>query len=278
VLSQAQHAAAGAAAPKKKSKLPLILAGVLVVLLIGGAGLVLAFIFVIKPKLDQMQGKNQPPIENSNTNTNSNANTNASVEPSPAASPEDSYVPPANAVAFASSKENLDGKLAEHYFDFSFYYPNNWKLDPKAGANFVLVERSLPPKFTQENFAVSWYTSTGTFVGDLPSYPKRVEEFSSRLAKQFDGYSKVSEGPTRINKLDGYEFRWMGKAELAEKGPVQLWGRVVFLPTGTEGDTTGATLTMFTTSLAPELQGVADVGDKGETPMILDSFRFGKKQ
>jgi hypothetical protein len=52
---------------------------------------------------------------------------------------------------------------------------------------------------------------------------------------------------------------------------------VVFLPTGHQGDTAGATLIMLATSLAPELSGVDDVGDKGQMPLILDSFRFAKK-
>jgi len=62
-----------------------------------------------------------------------------------------------------------------------------------------------------------------------------------------------------------------------EKGDIQVWGRVVFVPTGHEGDTAGATLIMLATSLAPELSGVDDVGDKGQMPLILDSFRFAKK-
>jgi hypothetical protein len=33
---------------------------------------------------------------------------------------------------------------------------------------------------------------------------------------------------------------------------------------------------MLSTSLAPELSGVSDVGEKGEMPVILQSFRFGK--
>jgi hypothetical protein len=53
---------------------------------------------------------------------------------------------------------------------------------------------------------------------------------------------------------------------------------VIFLPTNKEGDTTGATLTMLSTSLAPELLSVDDLGVKGEAPVILDSFRFGKKK
>jgi hypothetical protein len=36
-------------------------------------------------------------------------------------------------------------------------------------------------------------------------------------------------------------------------------------------------LSMFTTSLAPELSSVEDVGIQGQAPVILDSFRFGKK-
>jgi hypothetical protein len=52
---------------------------------------------------------------------------------------------------------------------------------------------------------------------------------------------------------------------------------VIFIPTGNEGDTTGATLNMLTTSLAPELSSVEDVGERGQAPVILDSFRFGKK-
>ena len=125
---------------------------------------------------------------------------------------------------------------------------------------------------------VGWYTSTGTFVGDRPSYPKRVEEFSNRLATQFPEYKKVSEGPTKVNSMDGYEFRWEGLSTGTDRGDVHLWGRVIFVPTGNEGDTTGATLIMFTTSLAPELSSVEDVGTKGEAPVILDSFRFGKKK
>jgi len=33
---------------------------------------------------------------------------------------------------------------------------------------------------------------------------------------------------------------------------------------------------MLTTSLAPELKSVNDVGEKGDLPMLLQSFRFGK--
>ena len=78
--------------------------------------------------------------------------------------------------------------------------------------------------------------------------------------------------------MDAYEFRWEGLAKGTDQGDVKLWGRVIFLPTGKEGDTTGLTLSMLGTSLAPELSSIEDIGKKGESPVILDSFRFGKKQ
>ncbi len=266
---------------KKKSKMPWIIAGVLLFLLLGGGVLAGVFFFVVKPKLDEMaaQQNSNRPIENTNLSTPTPA---SSVETStPAPTPEENYVPPPGTVQFVNAKDKLDGVLADHYFDFSFYYPQNWLRDPKAGVagatNFVKVERRIPPDFTQENFVVRWYPSTGTFVGDLNAFPQKVEEFSNSLAKSFPEYRKVSEGPTKVNSMDAYEFKWEGLSKGTEKGDLRLWGRVIFLPTGNEGDATGAILSMFTTSLAPELSSVEDVGAHGEAPVILDSFRFGKK-
>lgn len=270
---------APAAQPAKKSKLPLIL-GVLLTLLVLGVGAVVALFFlVIKPRLNQLES---PPVvvrTTQNENANQNVNTNTAEQP-PTQSAEPELVPPPNSVKFTNSKDNLDGKLAEHYLDFSFYYPKTWEVDPKAGvpgaSNFAKVERRLPPDFTQENFAVGWYTSKGTFETDESTFPQLVGLLGSSLANGFPEYRKVSEGPTKINSLDAYEFRFVSVSRDTEKGDIQLWGRVVFLPTGVPGNQTGATLIMLATSLAPELTGVNDVGTRGEIPVILDSFRFAK--
>lgn len=269
-------------APTKKSKLPLIIGGILLLLVLGAGALVGAFFMFIKPRLDEASARRTTREDAPIVDTNKNSNTDVAT-PTPEASPSVAeYVAPPGTVQFVNSKDTLDGKLAEHYFDFSFYYPEAWTKDPKAGVpgagNFARVERHLPPDFTQEAFAVSWYTSAGSFVSDLPNFPKRAEELSALLAKNYPEYEKVSEGATKINSMDAYEFRWKGLSKGTEKGDIQLWGRVVFLPTGNEGDSAGATLLMLTTSLAPELSSVADVGERGEMPVVLDSFRFGKKQ
>jgi hypothetical protein len=279
-LPAAPSAPLPAPVAKKKSKVPWIIAGVLLFLLLSGGALAGVFFAFVKPRLDQMAAEHNTnrPVENVNASTPTPA---PSVE-TPTPAPEEAYVPPPGTVKFENSNEKLDGKLAEHYFDFSFYYPQNWKRDPKSGVagadNFVSVDRSLPPDFTQENFAVGWYTSTGTFAGDSASFPQRAEEYSNSLGKRIPEYKKVSEGPTKVNSMQGYEFRWEGLSKGTDRGDLKLWGRVIFLPTGTDGDTAGATLTMLTTSLAGELSSVEDVGSQGQMPVILDSFRFGKKK
>ncbi len=264
---------------KKKSKMPWIIAGVLLFLLLGGGALAGVFFFVIKPKLDEMNAQRNPrPSASPIVSQPSPASTVEASTPTPA----DNYVPPPGTVQFVNSKDKLDGVLSDHYFDFSFYYPKTWKSDAKAGVagatNFVKVDRTLPPNSIQENFAVGWYTSSGTFVGDLKSYPQRVEELSRSFAKIFPDYKKVSEGPTKVNSMEAYEFRWQGLSTDDKGADLKLWGRVIFLPVGNEGATTGATLSMLSTSLAPELSSVEDVGEHGESPVILESFRFGKKQ
>ncbi|MGH9968350.1 MAG: hypothetical protein ACREBG_11060 [Pyrinomonadaceae bacterium] len=268
--------------PKKKSKLPIILGALAFVLLLGAGGLVAVFFFVVQPRLAEFRGqtpvvRETTPAEETTTNTTAENTNTATVTTEPET---EAFVPPADAMKFANSKGNLDGKLEEHYIDFSFYYPKSWQTDPKAGvsgaSNFVKVERRLPPDFTQENFAVGWYTSRGSFESDSPTFPQLVELLGTSLAKNFPEYRKVSEGPTKINSLDGYEFRFVSLSKGTEKGDIQVWGRVVFLPTGVEGETAGATLIMLATSLAPELTGVEDVGEKGEMPVILESFRFAK--
>jgi hypothetical protein len=267
---------------KKKSKLPLILGALALLLLLGVSGVAAVFFFVVKPRLEGFRPEvvsEAPPAEVTNTNTAAE-NTNTATETVPEATP-DEFVPPDDATKFSNSKENLDGKLAEHYINFSFYYPRAWERDPRAGvtgaSNFVKVERRLPPDFTQENFAVGWYTSKGSFEADSPTFPQLVELLGDSLSKNFPEYRKVSEGPTKINSLDGYEFRFVSLSKGTEKGDIQVWGRVVFVPTGVAGESAGATLIMLATSLAPELSGVEDVGAKGEMPVILESFRFVKE-
>ena len=267
---------------KKKSKLPLILGILVVLLILGGGVLGAAYFFVLRPMLARRAvtlEPPRPPVETSTPKVEATPNDIAQKEPDVAPEPP-AYSPPADAVEFVNSKAKLDGKLAEHYLDFSFYYPERWQKDPNAGvpgaANFAKVERRLPPDFTQENFAVGWYSSGGSAEADRSVFPSLAAKLSAQFEKSFPGYSKVSENETKVGVYDGYEFRFEGISRNTSKGDLKLWGRLIFLPP-VDGGKNGVTLLMLATSLAPELKSVDDVGVKGELPMMLASFRFAKK-
>ena len=267
--------------PKKRSKLPLIM-GILFVLLLLGAGAVVAgYFLVLKPMLEAKRGVIVEPRHPKPTPVVVTTPDIGKTKPEPPKIEVPPYSPPANAVQFVNSNANLTGKLAEHYVDFSFYYPDGWQKDPKAGVpgagNFAKVERRLPPNFTQENFAVGWYASAGSEEGDRATFHTLAENLSAQYAlnSDFSEYRKVSEGPTTTGHYNGYEFRFESVSRNTAKGDIKIWGRVIFVPP-VDGGKNGVTLLMLTTSLAQELKSVNDVGVKGQLPMMLESFRFGK--
>ena len=266
---------------KKKSKLPLVLGLVaLVLVMFVGAAVVAGYFLYFKRA--RTTARTEPTIASEPTRNNPSLPTTATPsEVSKPANEVPPYAPPAGAVQFVNSKDNLDGKLLEHYVDFSFYYPGGWVKDATAGvagaSNFAKVERRIPPDFTQENFAVGWfsYSGTGSVSGDRALFHDLAENMSAKLAPGFPEYKKVSEGPTHAGPYDAYEFRFEAMSRGTAKGDIKIYGRVIFVPPPNGGDT-GVTLLMLATSLAPELQSIDDVGVKGELPMVLDSFRFGK--
>ena len=279
---QAAHVAPSPALPGqitqpigKSNRMPLIIGGVVLLLLLVAGASIIGFLM--------MSGKSETKPGggaglNSNVGTDSGSNTNANTASNVNANTGAFEAPP-NSLKFVNSRASLDGKLAEHYADFSFYYPRLWTLDPKSGvpgaSNFVKVDRIIPPGLSQERFTVGWYNSKGTMESDRASFPGFVSRFSTNLAPSFPNYEKVSEGDTKVNSYQGYEFRFKSVTVGTEKGDVTAWGRVVFLPPEVEGSKNGLVLLMFTTSLAADLNGVEDVGKKGELAMIIDTFRLG---
>jgi hypothetical protein len=264
---------------KKSSKLPWILGGMAALLLLGlGAGGVLLWFLTSKSVKPGSGGGGTTINSNAGDSANSNTSANANDHATTANANTSTAAPPPNSTQFVNSRQNLNSLLAQHYTDFSFYYPRAWTLNTQARAegssNFVKVERLMPPNFTQEEFAVSYYESKGTLEADRAVFPVLVEKLNAKFSAGYPEYRKVSEGETKVNGIDGYEFRYQGMSRGTEKGDINLWGRVIFLPPGVEGDHNGVTLLIFTTSIAPELKSIDDVGVRGELPVILNSFKL----
>jgi hypothetical protein len=268
---------------KKKSKLPWVLAALFVLFLLGGGALAAVFFVVVKPRLEHLREPvvAEAPKTTSTEETNKNASSEKKVEPVV----EDTFVPPPGAAKFENSGDKLDGKLAEHYLDFHFYYPGSWQSDPNAGvagaSNFARVFKTVKEgteEYTPESVAISWYNSTGTYDGDVSVFPSRVESLSAQLAKSLPNYKKVSEGPTLVNSLKSYDFHFTGVSKQEGQQDLPYWGRAIFIPPGKENEKSGVTIIMLATGQATGIKNEDDVGAKGEMQLILDSFRFGKKE
>jgi hypothetical protein len=269
-------------APKKRSKLPWILAALFLLFLLGGGALAAVFFVVVKPRLEQLR---EPIVAEAPKTTSKEApNTNPPAEKKAESVVEDTFFPPPGAVKFQNSQDKLDGKLAEHYLDFYFYYPGAWQSDPNAGvagaSNFARVFKTIKEgadEYTPESVVISWYNSNGTYEGDVSVFPSRVESLSAQLAKSLPNYKKVSEGPTLVNSLKAYDFHFTGVSKDEGQEDLPYWGRAIFIPPGKDNEKSGVTIIMLATGRAAEIKNEDDVGVKGEMQLILESFRFGKK-
>jgi hypothetical protein len=184
---------------------------------------------------------------------------------------------------FINSPEGLTGALKENYVDFQFKYPQSWIIDPASSqdgaSNFVRVERRIADKggkFTQENFAVGYLHGSGTVNGDKTLLPKIAKKLEKQFEQGFDNYDLLSEGPVKLGQYSGYQFRFQSVIKDTPHGTVTLWGRTILLPNPKAGEKNGVSIVMLGSSLAPELKSAADVGVKGELPIILKSFKMGK--
>jgi hypothetical protein len=277
-----------AAEKKKKSVLPWVLAILFVLLLIGGGAATAGYFFFLKPMLDAKRGpvvvtNNDNANSNTNTapspeNSNTSANANTAVETKNVPPP---YSPPADAVQFNNSPANLDGDLAAHYVGFSFYYPKTWTKDPKAGiqgaSSFAKIDNQSPEEGLKERVLFNWYPSKGSYEADTSVFPVSAKKVTDQLSGALPNFEEVSRGETTVNSYKGYEVRFKGVFKDTAKGDLPYWGRVIFLPPGSSAEKGGVAVVMLATSLATEISSAADVGVKGDTALILDSFRFASR-
>ena len=188
------------------------------------------------------------PVENTNSDTDAGSRQSNTPSPTPH---EDTFVPPPGTVQFANSKDKLDGELAEHYFDFSFYYPKRGRAIRKPECR----RDELCESRTKTAAGLHSGKLRGALVSQAPARLWRLAKLSkaSRGIQRVAGedLSRIPEGlgrPTKVNSMDAYEFRWEGLSKGTEKGDLHLVGPRDFPADGKEGDTTGAILSMFTTS------------------------------
>src|SRR4051812_2518184 len=276
--------AAVAQPAKKKSILPWVLAALVILLILGGAAAAAGYFLVLKPMMDAKREPVRPTIVNVNSSSTPEekttpANVNAAVETKKGPEP---FVPPPGAVQFTNSAANLDGDLASHYVDFSFYYPKDWKKDPQSGVSGAgsfakLDNQSTDAAYLKERVLINWYPTKGSFEADKDVFPQSANKIVDQLSKSLKNFEEVSRGETTLNTYKGYEVRFKGTFKDTGKGDLPYWGRVIFLPPGSNIEKGGVAIVMLATSLSSDVTSADDVGDKGGLALILNSFRLGSE-
>ena len=176
---------------------------------------------------------------------------------------------------FQNSKTNLKGDLLRNFVGFTMYYPKSWKVNgPQVGSapnlrgKFVDIAKFDPDGRLREQMLVSYYASKGTFSSDAENFPELVKETNETLKNLLPNYRMVSEGETKINgDWRAYEVKFEGGT-----ADLKVYGRRIFMPAARPGVRNGFAITMLVTSLATEITGADDVGQKGELAQILYSF------
>jgi hypothetical protein len=190
----------------------------------------------------------------------------------------DTHAPPAASQHFVNSAAYaLSPTLAQRYVDFSFDYPGDWTPDADNGAptaqSFVRFVRADHAGATIESVAVGSYRVTGDPAADQAEAPRLLASLERQVSAT-PGYRRVSMAePTTVDGLPGYQLTFTA-APVVAGATVNEFGRVILLP-GPAGQPNGVTLLLLGTDRSGELHSVADLGAKGQLPVILNSFRFG---
>jgi len=246
----------GGQAPKK-SKAPLIIGGVIGCLL-----LIIIIVFALGGLAYFGIKKAEEAAKSINANRNVNGGAPATAERAP------------NTERFINARAGREGNLSKYYVDFSFDYPNTWKLDPDPDPSYVRVERATEEAVTMENFSVGWFGATRDARGNTALLSEVVNKLAGQVSGNFPGFEKVSEGATTVNSYDGYELRFRRNPAQIGEGQLAYWGRIIVL-VNDDDPKRGVSLILLATDKADGVSGIEDVGVAGELSGILNSFRLG---
>ncbi|RMG08143.1 MAG: serine/threonine protein kinase [Acidobacteria bacterium] len=170
---------------------------------------------------------------------------------------------------FRNLPENLTEELAKNYRDFSFFYPNDWRIYPNKSL-FVDVAKKNKDGIPIEQFLVTFYRSKGNLQDDRPTIEKLLNESNEKLAKQLPNYRFISQKEAEFAGMKAYQMNF--EATQAEKD-LKIFGKRIFLPSRAE-NSPGLIITMIATSLSSDIKSAEDVGVKGEMKTIVQTFKI----
>lgn len=180
---------------------------------------------------------------------------------------------PPGTVRFQNVREDLNENLAKNFLGFEIFYPQDWTKNP-SNTNYLDIKRAVGI-LPVEQIIITRYESRGSMSLDRQNFPKLVEKSNQDLRKSLgETYTVVSEGETTIQngrwKVYEVKFQSTGKNERGED--INVWGRRLWIPVQVAGKQNGFVLTLLATSLSDAVNGVDEVGVKGELANVLETF------
>lgn len=169
---------------------------------------------------------------------------------------------------YVNVKAKLPTALQEHFVAFSFSYPPSFVLQQQDESNFVKVEKygRAGKGTTAQNFAVG-YASFPPLGAEL-FYDTLLTQFSTQFKPSFPGYHETKRMPVTVGDAVGKGMCFEG--EFPNK--VKIYGKTLIVHPRSSG--AGAAILMLATSFDPTIHSADDLGTKGETAQILQTFRF----
>lgn len=232
--------------PQKKSPVLWIVLGCLALGVLGGVVVVILAAVGVFMWAEQAP---PPPV------------TATAVAPSPAPAPA---APAAHTKRFVNKREGLKKDFVDNFVPLSFDYPNDWRLEPDPGNNFVKV--SLRKEWKVDPTTTKWKDlelfSAGYF--NVPLAELKLESFLPGGAK------KIDERETKVGSYSGKELR----AEVKVSDQETLWLRVMALAS-TQEKNRGLLCFVAAYEESENVKTIDDVGKKGGLATILGSLRLG---
>ena len=217
---------------------------------------------IVQPTENESLESQKPPIESA-----SKEKTDDDTPP-----PVRDITPPLNFKFFENTKDKLSPKLAKHYRGFSLYYPDGW-VKTSSGTNFLDVKKANSDDFPEEQMLITHYDSGGTFSADKPKFPKLVEKSNNDLEGLIRNYKAGGEDEITVNGWKAYKVEFTGTVPQGDSEDIEIWGRRIWVPAARPGVRDGFVITMLATSLSESVEGLKDVGQKGDLGEILSTFK-----
>ena len=253
---------AASAPPKRRSALPWVLGGC-------GCLTLLVIAAIIGFYALYRVGKNaEETVRVTHASTAASpAETSASVESTVASGSLADNTAAGGWKTYVNVKQKLPAELQEHFVAFSFSYPPSFEMLPQDASNFVKVEKYIGGKGnTGQNFAVGYATFPP--VGAELLYDTLLTQLGDQFKPNFPNYRETKRLP--VNLPVGTGKALLFEAKFANN--IKVYGKTMLLhPKGKPG---GVTIIMLATSLDPTITSADDLGVKGETAQILQSFKF----